>query len=76
MDFTEDPMDASFNSPDRPFAVQNPIGAPTVNVLDLDKSWVSDITVLILFWYHFIHFLINVSYYHDYGFMAYALILL
>ena len=41
LEFIEDPLDASFNSPDRPCAAQNPVGAPTVNALDLNNSWAS-----------------------------------
>ena len=38
--FEEDPLDATFYSPDRPRAVPNPIGAPAVDVLGQTNSWV------------------------------------
>jgi len=39
--FKEDPMDYSFDSPDRPRAAVNPRGAPCVDINDNTHNWIS-----------------------------------
>lgn len=39
--FKEDPMDYSFDSPDRPRAAANPRGAPCVDINDNTHNWIS-----------------------------------